>query len=157
MHENIGRGQISVSTLPATATATSSGGSSKDHLIDDTSIEYTSFGGPAQNNDAVMSRAEQMSAHRRVRINPLFFLRKIRFSETQLLGPATLFAGAVSVLFFFFFFFAVAPDCGFFTASWWFANRFFGRHGRRGSSKGMFMFMFYVEASCLLPKPQNYN
>lgn len=73
MHDNIGGGQFSVSTLPDTSSGGMGSGSSKDHLIDDTSIEYTSFGGPAQNNDAVKSRAEQMSAHRRVRIKPRFF------------------------------------------------------------------------------------
>lgn len=61
VHESIG--QISLST----STTGGSSGSIKDHRVDDTPIEYTSFGGPAQNNNAVKSQAEQMTAHRRLR------------------------------------------------------------------------------------------
>ncbi|KAI0280178.1 AAA-domain-containing protein [Russula aff. rugulosa BPL654] len=64
VHESIDGGQISVSTSEA-----SSSSSSKDHRVDNTFIEHTSFGGPApsQNNDTVKSHAEQMIAHRRFR------------------------------------------------------------------------------------------
>jgi hypothetical protein len=76
VHESIGGGgQISVSTSATSSSSSSS--SNKDHRVDDTPIEYTSFGGPAQNNNTVKSRAEQMTAHRRVRINlnlPFFSL-----------------------------------------------------------------------------------
>lgn len=148
VHENIGGGQISVSTLPATATGSS--GSSKDHLVDDTSIEYTSFGGPAQNNDAVKSRAEQMSAHRRVRIKPL--LRKTQSSETQLLGPATLFAARFLFSLFFF------GSCA---RSWLLHSVVVVREQilRMSWSTRIVQRYIYVcvEASCLLPKPQNSN
>jgi hypothetical protein len=85
VHESIGGGgQISVSTSATSGSSSSS--SSKDHRVDDTSIEHTSFGGPAQNNNnTVKSRAEQMTAHRRVRKN-----NPNVFSETQLLGSALL-------------------------------------------------------------------
>lgn len=53
----------SVGEITASAPATESG-NSKD-LIDDAPIEYTLFGGPAQKT--VASRAEQMTAQRRVR------------------------------------------------------------------------------------------
>jgi hypothetical protein len=70
VHESIGDGPISVSTSAATSSSSSSSG--KDHRVDDTAIEYTSFGGPApaqqNNNNTVKSRAEQMTAHRRVRV-----------------------------------------------------------------------------------------
>jgi hypothetical protein len=70
VHESIDGGQISVSTLEA-----SSSSSSEDHRVDNTFIEHTSFGGPApsQNNDTVKSHAEQMIAHRRVRIKSSSF------------------------------------------------------------------------------------
>ena len=90
MHESIGGDQISVST-------STSSSSSKDHRVDDTPIEHTSFGGPAQNNNnALKSREEQMTAHRRVRINklPLFCFGSFReeiFCETQLLGSGVFF------------------------------------------------------------------
>jgi SpoVK/Ycf46/Vps4 family AAA+-type ATPase len=100
VHESIGSGQISIST---SATSSDSSSSSKDHRVDDTPpIEHTSFGGPAQNNDTVKSRAEQMAAHRRVRINPnLFFLVHLveeKFMKLNLLGSAC--RNAVSVFFF---------------------------------------------------------
>jgi hypothetical protein len=131
VHESIGGGggQISVSTLAASGSSDS--GSSKDHRVDDTPIEYTSFGGPAQNNNTVKSRAEQMTAHRRVRINlNLFFFWFIQRRDFSLKLDFWVLLWV----------FAAAPDRGrFFTASWWFANRFFERHGGRGSSKGTFM------------------
>jgi hypothetical protein len=151
VHESIGGGgQISVSNSATSSSSSSS--SNKDHRVDDTPIEYTSFGGSAQNNNTVKSRAEQMTAHRRVRINlnlffSLFFwfIQRRKFSETQL-----------SLLFLSEFFFAVTPDRGcFFTASWWFAKRF-GRHGRRGSSKGM-LYLCSKNKKHLVPKPQNSN
>jgi hypothetical protein len=90
VHESIGGGgQISVSNSATSSSSSSS--SNKDHRVDDTPIEYTSFGGSAQNNNTVKSRAEQMTAHRRVRINlnlffSLFFwfIQRRKFSETQL-------------------------------------------------------------------------
>jgi len=58
----------SVGEISASATLRSGGDSSssnsKDH-DDDVPIEYTSFGGPAQNT--VKSRAEQIAMQRRVR------------------------------------------------------------------------------------------
>ena len=155
MHESIGGGggQISVSTSAATRSSSSSrSSSSKVHRVDDTPIEHTSFGGPAQNNnDTVKSRAEQVVAHRRVRIQ--LFLNY--WSETQHLGVAALFAARFIFLCIALRCIAVAPDCGFFfkAASWWFANRSFERHGRRGSSgssKGMFM-LCSREAPCKSP------
>jgi hypothetical protein len=45
---------------------------SKDNGVDDTpttTVEHTSFGGPAQNNNSTAkSRAEQMAVQRRVRV-----------------------------------------------------------------------------------------
>ena len=56
VHASVGEG-------PATSAA-SSNNTSKTDRVDDTPIEYTSFGGPAQK--MVKSRAEQMAAQRRV-------------------------------------------------------------------------------------------
>ncbi|KAN0116131.1 AAA family ATPase [Russula decolorans] len=67
VHETIGgAGHISASTS-ATGSSSSTSSSSKDHRVDDTPIEHTSFGGSAQNNNTVKSRAEQMATHRRLR------------------------------------------------------------------------------------------
>jgi hypothetical protein len=54
VHESIGQ-QVSAS-----------GSGSKGDTL--TTIEHTSFGGPAQNSNAAKSRAEQMAAQRRVSV-----------------------------------------------------------------------------------------
>lgn len=55
----------SVGETLASAPSSSGGDGSSSNNNDDIPIEYTSFGGPAQN--AVKSRAEQMAMQRRVR------------------------------------------------------------------------------------------
>ena len=69
VHASVGEG-------PATSAA-SSNNISKTDRVDDTPIEYTFFGGPAQKT--VKSRAEQMAAQRRV--NKQFALFFSSFSE----------------------------------------------------------------------------
>ena len=123
MHESIGGGQISVSTSPTN----SSSSIGKDDRVDDTPIEHTSFGGPAQNN-TVKSHAEQMVEHRRVRIIRLCFWsiqRNIFFLKLNFGFCSTTISGLL--------FLAVTPDRGFFTAS--FADR--SKRYSQGLSKGM--------------------
>jgi peroxin-1 len=66
VHASVGEG-------PATsaAAAAASNNTSKTDRVDDTPIEYTSFGGPAQKT--VKSRAEQMAVQRRVNKQFAFF------------------------------------------------------------------------------------
>jgi hypothetical protein len=96
VHETIGgAGHISASTS-ATGSSSSTSSSSKDHRVDDTPIEHTSFGGSAQNNNTVKSRAEQMATHRRVRINPplsffLFGLSTFGFCSAALFAARFMF------------------------------------------------------------------
>jgi peroxin-1 len=70
----------SVGEVSASAVPSGSGGSNNKSRsrIDDAPLEYTSFGGPAQN--AVKSRAEQMAMQRRVKDTHqllFFFLSEI--------------------------------------------------------------------------------
>lgn len=93
MHESIGGGQISAPTS-ATNSSSSSNNNNNEHRVDDMPIEHTSFGGSAQDNNTAKSLAEQMAAHRRVRINfplYLFFLARRKILNFKLNGRSALF------------------------------------------------------------------
>ena len=83
MHESIGGGQIRAPTSVTNGSSKSSSSNNSNnngHHVDSMPIEHTSFGGSAQDNNTVKSRAEQMAAHRRVRIkSPLFFHQRKNF------------------------------------------------------------------------------